>query len=96
MCVKLANVPSKNTHHNQINRPHWRFTNDNIVAGTGDQDKIDMLEVRKTDHLLSSNTVSPLLVQVSHAAVAGIWSTNLYLKYKFVPADGISMLLDLM
>ncbi len=42
--------------------------------------------------MLSGDTISPLLVWVSHAAVAGVWSSNSYLKYKFVPADGISIL----
>ena len=41
--------------------------------------------------MLSGNTISSLLVWVSHAAVANVWSTNLYLKYKFVPADEISI-----
>ena len=89
VCVKLANLSSKNTYHNQIDRPHRRCVNDNIVAGTGDQDKNGYAGGLQ-DHLLSSNTISPLLVWVSHAAVAGEWSTDLYLKYKFVPADGIS------
>jgi hypothetical protein len=41
--------------------------------------------------LLSGDTISLLLVWVSHATVAGVWSTNLYFKYEFVPADGISI-----
>ena len=89
--VKLANLPSKNTHHKQINRPDWRCANDNMVAGTGDQDKNGYAEGPQ-DHLLSGNTISPLLDWVSHAAVVGVWSTNSYLKYQFVPADGISKL----
>jgi hypothetical protein len=36
------------------------------------------------------SAISPLLVWVSHASVTGICSTNLYLEYKFVPADRIS------
>ncbi len=42
------------------------------------------------DHLLSGNTISPLLVRGSHVKPAGVWSTNSYLKYEFVPADGTS------
>ena len=37
VCVKLANLPSKNTHHKQIDRPDQWCANDNIVAGTGNQ-----------------------------------------------------------
>ena len=87
--VKLAILPSKNTHHNQINRPHWWCANEYILACTEDQDK-NRYAGGPQDHLLSGNSISLLLVWVSHAAVAGVWSTNLYLKYKFVPADGIS------
>ena len=90
MCVKLANLPSKNTHHKQIDRPDRWCANDNIVAGTGDQDK-KRYAGGPQDQLLSGNTISSLLVWVSHAAVANVWSTNLYLKYKFVPADEISI-----
>ena len=90
MCVKLAYLPSKNTHHKQIDRPDRRCTNDNIVAGTWDQDK-NQYAGGPQDHLKSGNTISPLLVWVGHAAAAGVWSTNMYLKYKFEPADGISI-----
>jgi hypothetical protein len=31
----------------------------------------------------------------SHAKPTGIWSTNSYLKYKFLPADGISNILEM-
>jgi hypothetical protein len=89
VCLKLANLPSKNTHHKQIERPDQWCANDNIVAGTEDQDK-NQYAGGPQDQLLSGNTISPLLVWVSHATVAGIWSTNSYLKYKFVPANGIS------
>ncbi len=89
MCVKLANLPSKNTHHDQIDRPHRRCANDNIAASTGDQDT-NQYAGGLQDHLLLGNVISPLLVRGSHAAVAGVWSTNSYLKYEFVPADGIS------
>ncbi len=91
MCVKLANLPSKNTHHKQIDRPDRWCVNDNIVAGTVDQDK-NRYAGCPQDQLLSGNTVSHSLVRVSHAAVAGVWSTNSYLKYEFVLADGISKL----
>jgi hypothetical protein len=47
---------------------------------------------RSADHLLSGNTISPLLVRDSHAKLAGVWSTNSYLKYEFVPAYQISTL----
>ncbi len=90
VCVKLANLPSKNTHPKQINRPNQFCTNDIIFAGTGDQDK-NWYAGSPQDQLLSGNTISPLLVWVSHATVAGVWSTNSYLKYEFVPADRISM-----
>ena len=39
VCVKLANLPSKNTHHKKVDMPDRWCTNDNIVAGTGDQEK---------------------------------------------------------
>ncbi len=91
VCVKLANLHSKNTHHKQIDRPDRWCANDNIVAGTGDQDK-NQYAGGLQDQLLSGNTISPLLDWVSHAAVVGVWSTNSYLKYQFVPADGISKL----
>ena len=86
VCVKLANLPSKNTHHKQIKRHNRWCVNDNIAAGTNNQDK-KQYAGGSQDHLLWSNTISPLLVWVSHAVVAGVWNTNLYLKYEFVPAD---------
>ncbi len=90
VCGELANLPCKNTHHNQIIRPHWWCANYNIVAGTGEQDK-NRYAGGPQDHLLLGNTISPLLVWVNRATVAGTWSTNLYLKYKFVPDDEISI-----
>ena len=48
VCVKLATLPSKNTHHKQIDWPDQWCANYNIVVGTGDQDKHQMLEFCKT------------------------------------------------
>ncbi len=89
VCVKLANLPSKNTHHKQIDRLDWWCANNNILASTGDHNK-NWYAGGPQDHLLSVNTISPLLVRDSHAKPAGVWSTNSYLKYEFVQGYRIS------
>ncbi len=35
VCVKLANLPSKNTHHKQTDRPDQWCAIDDIIAGHG-------------------------------------------------------------
>ncbi len=46
VCVKLANLLSKNTHHKQIDRPDRWCPNDNIIAGTGDQAVITLENIQ--------------------------------------------------
>ena len=58
VCVKLANLPRKYTHHKQIDRPNRWCANDNIVTGTGDQFKNQYAGGLKV-HLISGNTISP-------------------------------------
>ncbi len=89
MRVKLADLPSKNTHQKQINRLDRWCVKDNIVASTEDHDK-NQYAGGPQDHLLLVNTISPLLVRDSHAEPAGIWSTNSYLKYELVQGYRIS------
>ena len=71
VCVKLVNLPSKIIHHKQFNRPNRWCANDNIITGTGDQDK-NWYAGGPQDHLLSGNTISPLLVRDSLAEPAGV------------------------
>ena len=90
VCLKLANWPSKNTNHKQIDRLDRWCANDNIVTSTWDHDK-NQYAVGPQDHLLLVNTISTLSVWDSHAEPAGLWSTNSYFKYEFVQGYRISM-----
>ena len=82
VCVLSQLIYLAKTHiASKIDRPDRWCANDYIVAGTGDQDK-KRYAGGPQDQLLSGNTISPLLVRVSHAAVAGVWNTNSYFKVR--------------